>query len=651
MMSCRIAIVASIVVRYDAISTAVRNTYFALKTHGFEDITVYSSRCEYDDMRVTVVDDAGQLLMDRDFRESDLILYHFGIYHPLFDVAPVAPSRARQAVFFHNVTPAHLVPASRRPLIERSFRQVANFRNVDRFWCISPFNAECLRGLGLNPQKMEVLPLVVERPALVSAQDKPRDALNILYVGRAVPPKGLHDAISTFAAVHGRFPRARMEVAFNANQSDQVYLKKCNDIVRKSGIEDAVTFHETPDDDTLDELFRSCHILLLPTRHEGFCVPVIEALRAGTITVGYDAGNMRNVCEGLGKLVTDGDVASLTDALGSVVLDLWQAQQSPEGSRIRLDRGDLTISEFAAAAHEAVQKYRFERISRMIANRVAQLLGTHRSGGEPVRREILVLPDDEMRERERTSLNRLPDLSDWEAGGQLSNVMKDLCQPVCIHRKSWEYAICIDGLHKLGRVNADSVGLSVGAGSEPPLYYFANKIHRMVATDLYNNPTHEGKPAMLENPQAFAPFPYREDHLEVYRMPGDNLQFPDKTFDFTFSLSSIEHFGTRETQRHALDEIARTLKIDGVACLITELILTKGTDNEYFNIDEIRDIFLNHPLMKLVGGDLDLSISESLVNYPVNLENSKNINRSPHIVLRRSTMKWTSVSLFLQRIK
>lgn len=265
------------------------------------------------------------------------------------------------------------------------------------------------------------------------------------------------------------------------------------------------------------------------------------------------------------------------------------------------------------------------------------------------RPEFDVRPDSELRDRERHSLNRFPDYIDWEPGHPLSDIMRDLAQPVCIHRKSWEYALAIYGLRQLGVVHEDADVLAVGAGTEPPLYYFANNVRRMVATDLYDNPDHEGTPQMMRDATQFAPFAYREDHLEVYRMSGDQLEFPDNSFDAVFSLSSIEHFGSRETQRRCVDEVARVLKPGGVACLITELILNGYNDEEYFTLEEMQQTLLSNPQLSLIGGEPDYSISQSLLENPIHINDVKYLNRSPHIVLQRGGMQWTSFSLFLQK--
>ena len=261
--------------------------------------------------------------------------------------------------------------------------------------------------------------------------------------------------------------------------------------------------------------------------------------------------------------------------------------------------------------------------------------------------EIKVLPDNELRDAERGSLNRLCNTLDWSAWGPLSNVMNAMHDSVTIHRKSWEYALCVHGLTELGLVDESSTALAVGAGYERPLYLFANRIEQMVATDLYDNPDHEGRPDMITDPQKYAPFPYREDHLEVLRMPGDDLQFPDDTFDFTFCLSSIEHFGSRETQRRSLEEMRRVTRPGGVLSIATELILNDASHHEYFRPEELESMFLNHPGLELVG-DLDLRIQQSLMDYPIDLATTRNENAAPHITLLTEGCLITSIMLFLR---
>ena len=171
-----------------------------------------------------------------------------------------------------------------------------------------------------------------------------------------------------------------------------------------------------------------------------------------------------------------------------------------------------------------------------------------------------------------------------------------------------------------------------------------------MATDLYESSDAEGKPEMLINPEKFAPFEYRKDHLTVLKMSGTNLLFRDNIFNFAFCLSSIEHFGSRENQKKALMEIYRILKSGGILCLATELILNNAYHHEYFTIDELDEVILNATDFKLVGGDIDYRISSSLVTNPIELDKKSNLYISPHIVLKRGDVLWTSIMLFLQKM-
>jgi SAM-dependent methyltransferase len=263
---------------------------------------------------------------------------------------------------------------------------------------------------------------------------------------------------------------------------------------------------------------------------------------------------------------------------------------------------------------------------------------------------IQIIDDSLMRQSKRTSLNRVCDISDWRAHGtDFQRVLREQNE-FGIFRKAWEYALCISGLEQLGVVHQDNRAISVGAGIEKPLYYFANKIKEMVATDLYecSEPGYGGK-EMVRNPKKFAPFPYREDHLTVLEMDATHLGFPDNSFDFCFSLSSIEHFGSRENQKKAMQEIFRVLKPNGIVSIATEIILSRASHPEYFRVEELEEIILRSTELKLIGGEIDYRISRSLVLNPFNLEKEKDILVCPHIVLKYGDVIWTSIMVFLRK--
>jgi SAM-dependent methyltransferase len=200
--------------------------------------------------------------------------------------------------------------------------------------------------------------------------------------------------------------------------------------------------------------------------------------------------------------------------------------------------------------------------------------------------------DDEMRwfaaGQVRPHLRRVPlkrsyaklcDLSDFQDPGLVAAIRDILPErdPLAhIERKAWEMAMLALFLEETGRLTEDTRALAVGAGDERIVFWLANRVGRIVATDIYGEggfAEREGRGSMLDDPAAHAPFPYREDRLEVLWMDGRRLAFDDESFDVVFTLSSIEHFGSPADVARSAAEIGRVLRPGGHAFVVTECLV------------------------------------------------------------------------------
>jgi SAM-dependent methyltransferase len=147
--------------------------------------------------------------------------------------------------------------------------------------------------------------------------------------------------------------------------------------------------------------------------------------------------------------------------------------------------------------------------------------------------------------RQYVKLCDLRDFDDPQLLAAIADILPERDPKTHIERKVWEFAMLAMFLEETGHVKEDTHALSVGAGNE-------------------------ANPSMLEDPRAHAPFPYREDHLEVLWMDARDLKYPSNTFDVVFTLSSIEHFGSPADIAQSAREIGRVLKPGGHAVVVTE---------------------------------------------------------------------------------
>ena len=293
----RVAVVAPIMVRHDAISLSARDAVRSLAADPRFEVQHLGCVCDFPDIVHRPCGDIADLLLDPFYQTADAAIFHFGIHHSLFD-ALLAGGPPVRVVRFHNVTPMRFVAPAEMPVIERSLRQIEILRNADEIWADSPTNERDLLDRGFDPSRIRVIPLVVEDPDVATLAGKPAAPVRALYIGRIAASKGLHDLI--LAAARTGLPHGVLQVTIAGNTawSDPGYLRKLHDLIASHELARVVHFVGTVDDSDRERLLHDAHILVVPSYHEGFCRPVAEGLRAGCVPLVYDAYNLPRIAGG-----------------------------------------------------------------------------------------------------------------------------------------------------------------------------------------------------------------------------------------------------------------------------------------------------------------------------------------------------------------
>ena len=285
--------------------------------------------------------------------------------------------------------------------------------------------------------------------------------------------------------------------------------------------------------------------------------------------------------------------------------------------------------------------------------------------------------------RQFAKLCDVRDFEDPDVLRMLRDILPERDPLAHVERKVWEFAMLALFLEEAGRLHEDTSALAVGAGDERMVFWLANRIGRVVATDIYGEGSfaeREATATMLTDPASHAPFPYREDRLEVIYADARELPFADASFDVVFSLSSIEHFGGPRDVARAAREMGRVLKPGGHAVVVTECLVRLDPRETALADSAVRALTLNRkrkgatPRRRLIEAftarelrtrivapsglelvqELDLSLSPEswdnlTVTYPDGSLEPATGDFYPHVLLKSGRSVFTSVCLPLRK--
>jgi glycosyltransferase involved in cell wall biosynthesis len=138
-----------------------------------------------------------------------------------------------------------------------------------------------------------------------------------LFVGRIAPNKCQHDVIAAFAIYRRLFdPAARLALVGAATSLR--YLKSLRTMVVDLGIAEAVQMPDSAPFHELLSFFHEADVFVCLSEHEGFCVPIVEAMELGLPVVGYRSSAVGETI-GSGGVVLDAkdplEVALAVDGL------------------------------------------------------------------------------------------------------------------------------------------------------------------------------------------------------------------------------------------------------------------------------------------------------------------------------------------------
>jgi L-malate glycosyltransferase len=286
-------------------------------------------------------------------RRADVTIFHYAL--PSAMTSAFASLGSRRVLQYHNVTPAGYFapydPALFRlaTLAREELKTLVG--HTDLALGDSEYNRQELESLGF--ERTGVFPIAVDtarvtqrtaRPALERILDD--GLVNFLFVGRIAPNKKIEDHIK-LAEHYKRYIDAYYRFIF-VGRYDVVprYYSTIRALMSELRLlNDRFIFTGPVPDAELAVYYRHAAAYISLSEHEGFCVPLVEAMAADVPVLAYAAAAVPDTLAGAGVQFAPKDLEQAAELLGALAFDDDLRAQVIAGQRRRLaDFGDTRIT-------------------------------------------------------------------------------------------------------------------------------------------------------------------------------------------------------------------------------------------------------------------------------------------------------------------
>jgi len=257
---------------------------------------------------------AGQLQPYKNLKPKphDLLLIHHSMGHDLVDWLLGLPGK--KILVYHNITPAHFFPEAsphRYYSILGREQLTTLLPAMASAICDSRFNADELVSCGYTD--VHEIPLLLDIDALQHRQwdndvvIESAGIHTILFVGRVVSNKCQEDLIRVARHLKQMMDRPfQLVLVGGYSENDPCYCQ-LRSLIAAFGLKDCIRFTGKISDARLHGWYRAADLFLCMSEHEGFGVPLIEAMAFDVPVVAYKSSNVPHTMGGAGILVTRKD--------------------------------------------------------------------------------------------------------------------------------------------------------------------------------------------------------------------------------------------------------------------------------------------------------------------------------------------------------
>lgn len=322
----------------DAISNHTINIYKILKSSGYE-TAIYAVHIDQrlKDTKIFQISELPEL------NEEDLVIYQMCQSSILNKMIP--QWKCKKACIYHNITPSEFfLPYDRAQsrFQKKGFREIAKLRTTfDYVWGDSQFNCDNLIEMGYEMKKMSVIPILLDfsdfkqEPDRATVEKYSDDWTNIIFVGRIAPNKKQEDIIRAFT-YYKKYVNQKSRLILVGSFFNPLYQYCLETYVKELELEDVIF----PGHISFAEIlgfYSVADVFLCMSEHEGFCVPLLEAMLFDIPIVAYASTAIPETMGDSGVIIHDKDPVKIGKTIEKVLNDQDFKQEIIKRQRNRLE--------------------------------------------------------------------------------------------------------------------------------------------------------------------------------------------------------------------------------------------------------------------------------------------------------------------------
>jgi glycosyltransferase involved in cell wall biosynthesis len=254
--------------------------------------------------------------------QDAVLIYHFSVGSEVSEFIKSLPNT--KILIYHNITPPSFLKGYDdyiREILEKGRDELKLFVDVcDLALGDSEFNRLELEEMGFRPTG--VLPIILDfnkyttspDPAVMNSYND--GYRNIIFVGRIVPNKCQEDIIQAFY-MYKRYINPKSRLFLIGRAGIERYDLMLEEFIRRLQLQDVYLTGEVTDDE-LAAYYKIADLLLCMSEHEGFNVPLVEAMYADVPILAYNSTSIPHTLGDAGVLFNEKryeEVAEMMDML------------------------------------------------------------------------------------------------------------------------------------------------------------------------------------------------------------------------------------------------------------------------------------------------------------------------------------------------